>query len=227
MRDHKPPKQDVWVVVPCYNEASTIGQVILEIRRFVPTVVVVDDASTDQTASRLANLPVTVTTNPKNLGYVQSIQLGLQYAFSHGARYAITFDADGQHLAQDLPKYLDIIAKHHPDLIFGKRSFQNRLIEKLFSVYTKKRFGISDPFCGFKAYRKIWFKQIGSKLEHHYTIGLESIFVELEQGSPKVIEVDLTTARRKDRPRFAGHLGGNLLELRAAINLIWHSRVSR
>ena len=227
MRDNKPSKSNIWVVVPCYNESATIAAVVNEIHAIVPNIVVVDDSSSDQTPDLLGKLPTKVVTNSHNLGYVRSIQSGLKYAFSHGADYAITFDADGQHLALDLPKLLEIITKHHPHLIFGKRTFKNSAVEKLFSLYTQNRFGISDTFCGFKAYSQVFFKSIGGKLEHHYTIGLESIFVELECSSPNFVEVNLTTDKRKDHPRFAGRIKGNILELLAAINLIWYSRVSR
>lgn len=227
MRDNKPSKLNIWVVVPCYNESATIKSVITAIHAAISNIVVVDDASTDQTASLLMKLPVVTITNSHNLGYVQSIQLGLSHAFSHGADYAITFDADGQHSAPDLFKFLHVIRELGPAVILGKRSFKNRVVEKIFSLYTKTRFGISDPFCGFKAYSQKFFESINGKLETHYTIGLESIFVELVKSRPKIVEVNLTTNKRKDHPRFAGRLKGNLLELLAAINLIWYSHVSR
>lgn len=227
MRDHKHTKPNIWVIIPCYNESATIVAVVKKIHAIVPNIVIVDDASSDQTPDLLGQLPTKVITNTHNLGYVQSIQSGLKYAFSHGADYAITFDADGQHLAADLRQFLVVTKQVEPDLILGKRSFKNRVVEKLFSLYTKNRLGLSDPFCGFKAYSKNFFKRISGKLEHHYTIGLESIFIELERSSPKIVEVKLTTAKRKDHPRFAGRLKGNLLELLAATNLIWYSRVSR
>ncbi len=213
-------KSQIWIVVPAYNEQGTVRTVIKNILKIVPTILVVDDASTDKTSQYLEDLPITTIYNKINLGYTKSIEKGLRHAFEHGADYAITFDADGQHLAKDLNIFIKIIESQRPALIVGNRSFKNRFVEIIFGLYTKRQFGISDPFCGFKAYSKDFFKQLGDKLEYKYSIGTERIFVELRSSQNQVVEIDLTTAKRKDRSRFAGALRGNLLELKAALNIL-------
>lgn len=217
----------IWVVIPAYNEQDTINKVIKDVFKVIPDVVVVNDDSTDQTATKLAKLPVITLQNPNNLGYVKSIEKGLRYAFSHGADYAITFDADGQHLGTDLREFKKAINTRKPDIIFGNRSFKNRLAEKLFSLYTKRYFQISDPFCGFKAYKKSFFTKLGKKLENHYSIGTENAIRYINTHKVSVHEINLTTVKRNDESRFAGVFKGNILEVWSSLSLIWYLRDAR
>ena len=65
--------------------------------------------------------------------------------------YAITFDADGEHLTSDCKKFKELILSGY-DLILGNRSYVSRLSEKIGKVIFKSKWGIKDPFCGFKGY---------------------------------------------------------------------------
>ena len=131
------------------------------------------------------------------------------------------------HDGVDLKQFLHTIQTRQPDLILGNRSFKNRLMEKMYSLYTKRTLSISDPFCGFRAYRKEFFSKIGNKLETHYSIGTENAFCYLTTHSISMVEINLTTAKRQDESRFAGKIKGNLLELYSAINLFWYVHVSK
>src|SRR5690349_1743257 len=86
-----------FVVVRAYNEAAVIGSVLSGLLRVFPNVVVVNDGSSDRTASVLRGLPVRVVTHLVNLGGGAAMQTGLTYALEHNADYILTFDADGQH----------------------------------------------------------------------------------------------------------------------------------
>jgi glycosyltransferase involved in cell wall biosynthesis len=227
MSSNKQLNACTWVVIPAYNEQNTITSVIKDVCKIIPNIIVVDDASTDLTHHYLSQLPVVIIRNRKNIGYVKTLEKGLKHAFSLGADYAITFDADGQHLGVDLKQFLHTIQTRQPDLILGNRSFKNRLMEKMYSLYTKRTLSISDPFCGFRAYRKEFFSKIGNKLETHYSIGTENAFCYLTTHSISMVEINLTTAKRQDESRFAGKIKGNLLELYSAINLFWYVHVSK
>lgn len=214
-------KLSIWLVIPAYNEEKTIYSVINGVRNIIPNILVVNDASIDKTREISEKLGVSLITNSLNIGYTKSIEKGLNYVFDHGAQFAITFDADGQHLAKDLPKFLEYIKKESPDIIFGNRSFKNRIIENLFGLLTKYKFGFSDAFCGLKSYKKEFFLKMSSKLENNYSIGTENIFIELFYSNPKIREVNLETVKRLDESRFAaGNLRGNLLELKAIFNVL-------
>ena len=213
----------VSVCLPTYNYANYLPQAIISClsQSYEPIeLITVDDASTDKTSQYLSDLSIATIHNKTNHGYTKSIERGLRYAFKHGADYAITFDADGQHLAKDLVSFIKTIESQKPNFIIGNRSFKNRIVEKIFGLYTKRQLGFSDPFCGFKAYSRDFFKQLGNRLEDRYSIGTERIFTKLMTSKTQVIEINLTTAKREDEPRFAGALRGNLLELRAILNIL-------
>ncbi len=111
----------VWVVVPAYNEAVVISQVVADLIRRDYNVVVVDDASSDETGVRAGKAGACVVTHPVNLGQGAALQTGIRFALIHGARYIVTFDADGQHRASDVGSLLGALAAHQVDYALGSR----------------------------------------------------------------------------------------------------------
>jgi len=116
------------LVIPAYNEAPTIRDIARRALCFLPHVIIVDDGSTDGTSQALEGLPVTILRNKKNLGKAASLWNGFQQALQQGAQMVVTLDGDGQHLPEDIPKFIEA-AKHAPHhLIIGARSREWRHI---------------------------------------------------------------------------------------------------
>ena len=90
-------RSDTWVVIPAFNEAPVIGGVVAGVRSLFPRVLVVDDASDDDTAAIARAAGAYTATHPINLGQGGALQTGFEAALARGARYVVTFDADGQH----------------------------------------------------------------------------------------------------------------------------------
>ena len=90
-------RSDTWVVIPAFNEAPVIGGVIAGVRAVFPRVLVVDDASGDDTAALARSAGAYTAVHPLNLGQGAALQTGFDAALARGARYVVTFDADGQH----------------------------------------------------------------------------------------------------------------------------------
>ena len=90
-------RSDTWVVIPAFNEAPVIGGVVAGVRALFPRVLVVDDASDDDTAAIARAAGAYTATHPINLGQGAALQTGFEAALARGARYVVTFDADGQH----------------------------------------------------------------------------------------------------------------------------------
>jgi len=109
------------VVIPAYNEAATIGDVAARALSQIPTVIVVDDGSTDGTTQAAENLPVILLRNSENCGKAASLWLGAQEAMRRGARFIITLDGDGQHSPEDIPTLLSAHASAVESIIIGAR----------------------------------------------------------------------------------------------------------
>ncbi|MEM3434145.1 MAG: glycosyltransferase family 2 protein [Candidatus Methanomethyliaceae archaeon] len=113
--------ESCFVVVPAFNEAPRIGRTLESLLQVARSVVVVDDGSADNTAEVALNYPVWVLRHPVNLGAGAATQTGISFALRQGAEYVATFDADGQHRAQDLPKLMQILLNNKANIVFGSR----------------------------------------------------------------------------------------------------------
>src|SRR5215471_16493047 len=111
----------VLIVIPAWNEAGSIGEVITELGGELPgvDVLVVDDGSTDQTAAIATAAGATVARLPFNLGVGGAMRLGYRYGYEHGYDVVIQLDADGQHDPRYVPKLVD--ALDEADLVIGAR----------------------------------------------------------------------------------------------------------
>lgn len=110
-----------WVVIPAYNEEQKIADVVREVLSYGYQVVVVDDCSTDQTLASLEGLSAHILSHPVNLGQGASIQTGITYALRCNAEYIVTFDADGQHQADEIQRVLNPLVNSRADVTLGSR----------------------------------------------------------------------------------------------------------
>lgn len=113
---------DVWIVVPAYNEAAVIGEVIADVRSVFDHVVCVDDGSQDDTGAIALRAGAHLVKHPVNLGQGAAIQTGIEYARSQpGAEVFVTFDADGQHRVKDVMRMIDKLTAEDVDIVIGTR----------------------------------------------------------------------------------------------------------
>jgi len=110
------------LVIPAYNEAATIADVVVRSLRCIADVIVVDDGSTDATAERLAKMPVTVLRHERNLGKSASLIDGLALAVEKGAAAVITMDGDGQHPPEEIPRLVRAAIEKSGSIIIAARS---------------------------------------------------------------------------------------------------------
>ena len=114
-------RSDTWVVIPAFNEAPVIGGVVAGVRTLFPHVLVVDDASTDNTAALARATGAYTATHPLNLGQGAALQTGFEAALARGARYVVTFDADGQHDPADAAAMVDRAREEDLAFVLGSR----------------------------------------------------------------------------------------------------------
>lgn len=112
----------VWIIVPAFNEASVIAEVVADLRTAFDHVVCVDDGSRDDTADLALRAGAHVVRHPVNLGQGAAIQTGLEYARRQpGSAVFVTFDADGQHRVKDAVAMVDRLSKGDVDIVIGTR----------------------------------------------------------------------------------------------------------
>lgn len=114
----------ILALIPAYNEASHITDVVTGARTHLP-VLVVNDGSTDDTATRAEEAGATLLDQIPNQGKGAALQAGFRWALDAGYEAVITLDADGQHDPAEIPKFLDAYADDQPDLIIGAREFED------------------------------------------------------------------------------------------------------
>ncbi len=148
---------DTLIIIPTYNNAGTLEDVIRRCLAQGLPVLVVNDGSSDETASILERMEVQSISHPKNLGKGQALISGFLEARRQGFKYALTIDSDGQHFPEDIPALLE--EKGERTLVVGSRSqmgadgggsFANRFSNFWFRLYTWV--DLPDTQTGFRLY---------------------------------------------------------------------------
>lgn len=113
--------RSIFVIIPCYNEAKVVRQTVTGVLEKGYTVVVVDDCSRDGSKKQLSGLPIYYLRHRVNMGQGAALQTGIDFAKRKGAKYFVTFDADGQHDSNDIPGMVEFLKKENADIVFGSR----------------------------------------------------------------------------------------------------------
>ena len=123
--DSVPQVTDAWLVIPLYNEATVVREVISQARETFPYIVVVDDGSKDDSARQAAAAGAIVVRHPVNLGQGAALQTGFSYILEKtNANYVVTFDADGQHSTTDAAAMVAAAREEELAVILGSRFLQ-------------------------------------------------------------------------------------------------------
>ncbi len=154
----------VFVVIPAFNEAPVIREVVAALKREFGAVVVVDDGSTDGTAAEAIIAGAKVITHALNRGQGAALQTGLEFALRAGAAYVVTFDADGQHDVADVPRLLEPLRNGEADIALGSRflgntegmSLQRRALLRAAILFTRLLSGVrlTDTHNGLRAFSR-------------------------------------------------------------------------
>jgi glycosyltransferase involved in cell wall biosynthesis len=113
---------DVWVIIPVFNESKVIAEVVNGLLPTFPHVVCIDDGSRDSSAEEIFHTRAHLVTHHVNLGQGAALQTGLDYALLQpGAEYFVTFDADGQHRVSDAAELVRAVREGDADVALGSR----------------------------------------------------------------------------------------------------------
>ncbi|CAN5608145.1 glycosyltransferase family 2 protein [soil metagenome] len=158
--------------IPVYNEAAHVRGVLAEVRPLTQDILVINDGSTDGTASILdSEQGILRVDHAVNRGYGAALASAFDYARRHRYDYLVTMDCDGQHQPDRIAVLLEQI--HDCDIVSGSRYLRDfrqdtlpptdrRYINATVTRELNDRYGLdlTDAFCGFKAYRREAIEQI-------------------------------------------------------------------
>ncbi|MEK6808510.1 MAG: glycosyltransferase family 2 protein [Nanoarchaeota archaeon] len=158
--------EDVWVIIPAYNEENYIKGVIEKAKKYTKHIVVVDDGSKDSTKSIAEDEGVITLSHIVNLGKGSALKTGCDYVIKKLAEKIIVLDADAQHNPNDIPMFFS--ALENADIVFGYRKIDknmpfilrfgnyaiNKIAKLLFNI------DLRDTQCGYRAFTASAYNEI-------------------------------------------------------------------
>lgn len=207
--------------LPVHNEEQHVLEVLREVRKFSPHVLVVDDGSTDRTPLLLQETEdIRVVRHRTNQGYGAALRTAFDYTIGHGFDALVTIDCDGQHeprLIPELAAALFPASGEHVDIVSGSRYLQafegdsappeeRRRINMQITRQMNACFGLelTDTFCGFKAYharalRKFDITELG------YAMPLQ-LWVQAVRHGLRIVEFPVPLIYLDEQRSFGGSL---------------------
>ncbi len=195
------------VVLPALNEAGTVGDVVRSLPRHLDGLhvvpIVVSDGSTDRTAAEAREAGALVTELPITRGGGLALRVGYEIALELEAAIVVTMDADGQHLASELPTLIEPIRADEADYVNGSRmlgAFEAEstirhvgvhVFSRIVTVLTGRR--ITDPSSGYRAARAELLERLVLKQDQFWT---SEILIEALRQRARVVEVPVTIVAR-------------------------------
>ena len=205
-----PAAENFLVLIPAFNEAGAIAQVVREVRQVAPKarILVVDDASNDDTVSEASSAGAEVLRLPYHLGLGGCVQAGYRLAYELGYQYVIRVDGDGQHDPRYIAELLKVLRTSGCHMVIGSRFYQNNGVHTsvvravgiwIFRLVLRPILGqpVHDPTSGFVGVNREALQVFSQSFPLEYP-EIEALVV-LQRKRFRFLEVPV-----KMRPRQAG-----------------------
>jgi len=218
------------IIIPAYNEATTIRDVAIRALRCGFDVIVIDDGSTDGTGDHLAGLAITVLRNDENMGKAAGLWRGFETAIERGVTAAITLDGDGQHDPKDIPRLAAVWADNTGSIVIGARQYDwrrcfsprgvaNRLAD--FCISWAAGYRIQDSQSGFRVYPVELLQKVGVPHDRRHGFVFESeVLIAAARLGYGTVPVPVNVAPRK--PGQSSHFHPVLDTFRIT-KMVWKS----
>jgi glycosyltransferase involved in cell wall biosynthesis len=202
-------KRECAVVIPCLNEQEAIGPLVATVREYLPSVMAVDDGSTDETGKRAQAAGAELLRHDVTCGKGAALQTGCRHAQGRGFNWILAMDGDGQHSPEDIPKFLRCADETQADLVVGNRMHDtsrmpwvrrmtNRWMSEQLSALTGRK--LPDTQCGFRLMNlETWAKFPGSSA--HFEIESELLLAFSAAGA-RIEFVPIQVIYRNERSKI-------------------------
>ena len=191
--------QDTLVIIPALNEQESVGKMVTSaISMHVREVVVIDDCSSDQTASNARDAGATVISLTEQLGAWGATQTGFRYAVRRGARIVVTMDADGQHNSGDIEHIIGPITRGGANVVVACCTSRGSKLRAFAWSWIKRvsHISISDITSGFRAYDQVAVRRLASwraNLIEYQDVG---VLLLLQKYHLKIAELEVIMTKR-------------------------------
>jgi glycosyltransferase involved in cell wall biosynthesis len=220
-KEHDPVLARAAVVIPMYNEAAVIGDVVRTVRERFGRVVCVDDGSSDESGGLARAAGADVVRHPVNLGQGAALETGIRRALRDpSTQYVVTFDADGQHSVEDAASMVAAARDLGVQVVLGSRflgdmegaSGHRRALLRMAVRYTRATTGleITDAHNGLRVFRRDAAARLRFRL-HGMSHASEVLSVVARQGWSYVEHP--TTVTYTDYSRAKGQRSYNALNI--------------
>ncbi len=220
-------KSKILIILPAYNEASVIGNVLFDIQiEGYSNICLVDDGSSDNTSDIAQKYDVNILTHPLNRGAGAATQTGITYAKIQNFQYAILMDSDGQHIPKDIESLYTKMEETDADIIIGNRFFitendvpkhriaYNQIANIFTNVFCEKKY--ADTQSGFRLLNRKAIELLNLK-----TRGFgfcSEMIIESEKLNLRIEETPIRVLYTK----YSLNKGQNLREgARTARSILW------
>lgn len=202
-------------VIPAYNEAANISRVINKVKPFVSEIIVIDDASQDDTSQVAQKEEVVVLRHIVNRGQGAALRTGTNLALARGADIIVHFDADDQFQATDIPQMVAPIISKEADAVLGSRfltkdtklpKMKRYFIMPLARLINRWFFNIrlTDPQSGFRALSRKSAEKL--TIDNDGMAHCSEILYKLFQNQNRLQEVPITVVYHEYGQKFSGGL---------------------
>ncbi len=199
----------ICVIIPTFNEAKTIADIIKQVLLLGLDVIVVDDGSTDTTFQEARDNNAIVLKNEKNAGKGASLVKGFNYAVTHNYDAAITIDGDGQHDTADIAYFIRAAETSDSGVLIGNRMHKpkdmpitrfltNKFMSWVISRVVKQN--IPDSQCGFRLIKKEVLERI--KFETNNYDAESELLIKAARLGFKIGAVPIDTIYRGEKSRI-------------------------
>jgi len=224
------------VVIPALNEEETVGAVVRSVRLHLDAdVLVVDDGSSDRTATIAQAAGAYVIQHPFNLGVGAALRTGFRFAVDHGAAAVVQVDADGQHDPSDALRLVERLGEDSLDLVIGSRFAAGyhvgrlrRVTMRMLSWEVSRRLGtrVTDTTSGFRAFGKRAVERFARAYPSAYLSDTVEALLLAADWNLRVAEEPVTMRPRAGGRPSAGRLKSTFHLTRLALVIVLH-RVRR